>query len=197
MFNLSTNEKVLSLTNHLSIFSSILMKNTDSKSVNSLNIYDILFVHFEECSTGFFYLNSKKANEAHREVKLLIFLCLYEAASISHFNSFAVLQRVLVATSACAARTHCVENQTHSFPPINCRLLLQEAHFLLPEISSPSHEKRPYMKWQNLGAMTTGSIKIQLNEPSSHFNRALKNFLNFKRTSARLSHSFWHVHTAS
>lgn len=153
--------------------------------------------YFEECSTGSFYLNSKKANEAHREVKELLILCLYEAASISHFNSFAVLQRVLVATSACAARTHCVENQTHSFPPINCRLLLQEAHFLLPEISSTSDEKRPYMKWQNLGAMTTGSIKIQLNETSSHFNRALKNFLNFKRTSARLSHSFWHVHTAS
>lgn len=57
------------------------------------------------------------------------------------------------------------------------------------------------MKRQNLGAMTTGRIKIQLYDTSSHFIGALKNFLsshtscNIKRILTHLSQSFRHLRT--
>lgn len=68
-------------------------------------------------------------------------------------------------------------------------------------LPSTHKQKRPYMKRQNLGAMTTGRIKIQLYDTSSHFIGALKNFLfshtscNIKRILTHLSQSFWHLHT--
>lgn len=90
--------------------------------------------------------------------------------------------RVSLATSACAARTHCVESPNTFISPNQCGCSIagcssRKLISFRPRSLPPSDEKRPYMKWQNLGAMTTGSIKIQLNETSSHFNRALKNFL--------------------
>lgn len=125
MFNLSTDEKVLSLTNHLSLFSSILMKNTDNKSVKSLNIYCSNALPFylytsRSARLDTFIRIQRKPMEHTRRLKISLFLCLYEAASISHLNSFAVGQRVSVATSACAARTYCVESPNTFISPNQC-----------------------------------------------------------------------------
>lgn len=212
MFNLTTDETILSLTNHLSSLSSILMKNTDNKSVNSLNIYCSNALPFylytsRSARLDTFIRIQRKPMEHTRRLKNSLF------HGYMRPPLFPILIHLLLGREYPWLLQHVplglivLRAQTHSFPPINVAALLQTAP---PGSSFPFAWDLFPIRWKK--------TLYEMTESGCHDNRQHQNpikwnflplqqsieelplplhFLNFKRTLARLSHSFWHLHAAS